>query len=169
LTDWQIEPFRPDHIRFQFSCGVPSLDTFIRQLASQYEQRNLGKTYVAITPGSRTVDGYYTIVAGATPFESMPSDLGRKLPRHPIPVALIARLAVAKEFQGRLLGEKLLLDSLWRASAISGHLGIHAALVDAIDDKAASFYRKYGFISLEDQPHRLILPISKIAARSSVG
>ncbi len=168
MTDWQIERFRSDHVRSEFSCGVASLDNFIRLLASQYEQRRLGKTYVAVSPGSRTVDGYYTIVAGSTPFESLPTDLGRKLPRHPVPVALIGRLVVAKENQGWLLGEKLLLDSLWRASVLSDDLGIHAALVEAIDDKAASFYRRYGFVSLEDQPHRLILPISKIAARTSV-
>jgi GNAT superfamily N-acetyltransferase len=164
LTDWQIEPFRPDHLRPQFSCGVPSLDNFIKQLASQYEQRSLGKTYVAVAPGASAVNGYYTIVAGSIPFESMPNDLGRKLPRHPVPIVLIGRLAVTKEFQGRHLGASLLRDALRRVVAFSEDLGIYATLVDAIDDTAASFYRKYGFVPLEDQPHRLILPVSKVRA-----
>jgi GNAT superfamily N-acetyltransferase len=168
LIHWLVERFRSDHVRSEFSCGVNSLDNFIRLLASQYEQRSLGKTYVAVAPGASVVRGYYTIVAGSVPFESMPQDLGRKLPRHPVPVVLIGRLAVAKEFQGRHLGASLLRDSLRRAVAFAEDLGIHAALVDAIDEKAASFYRKYGFVSLEDQPNRLILPISKIAALSSV-
>jgi GNAT superfamily N-acetyltransferase len=167
LTDWQIERLRPDHLRSQFSCGSASLDNFIQLLAAQYELRRLGKTYVAVIPGDNIVNGFYTILASSVPFESIPSDLSRKLPRHPVPTVLVGRLAVTKESQGQLLGEKLLLDSLSRAAMLSDDLGIHAALVEAIDDKAASFYRKYGFVSLEDQPRRLILPISKIAPRGN--
>ena len=168
MTNWQIERFRSDHIRSEFSCGVDSLDNFIQRFASQYEQRSLGKTYIAVRPGLRNVEGFYSIVAGSIPFESMPDDLGQKLPRHPVPVVLIARLAVSRESQGRHLGAALLRHALRRAVTLSDDLGIHAVLVEAIDDKAASFYRKYGFVQLKDQPHRLILPISKARARSSV-
>jgi GNAT superfamily N-acetyltransferase len=145
-----------------------ALDNYIRYLASQYEQRRFGKTYVAVMPGFKTVAGYYSIVAGSIPFESMPDHLVRKLPRHPVPVVLIGRLAVAKGNQGCLLGEKLLLDAFRRAVILSGDLGIHAVLVEAIDDNAASFYRKYGFVELKDQPHRQIILISNIVSRRSI-
>ena len=168
MTDWLIEPFRSDHDRSGFSCGVASLDDYIRYRVSQYEQRRFGKTFVGVTPGANAISGYYSIVAGSIPFESMPDGLGRKLPRHPVPVVLIARLAVDKESQGQLLGEKLLLDSFRRAVILSGNLGIHAVLVEAINDKAASFYRKYGFVELKDQPHRLIILLSNIVARNSI-
>jgi GNAT superfamily N-acetyltransferase len=167
LTDWQIELLRSDHVRSEFSCGVPSLDNFLRQLATQYAKRNLGKTYVATQPGSRTVDGYYTILASSVPFESLPDELSRKLPFHPVPVVKIGRLAVSDECQGNLLGEKLLLDSLQRTVLISLGIGIYAVQVHAINDGAASFYRKYGFAPIYDQPHHLFLPLSKIAHRSS--
>jgi GNAT superfamily N-acetyltransferase len=165
LTDWVIEQFRADHIRSEFACGVSSLDDFLKFHVSRYEQRSLGRTYVAVSSGSNKVSGYYTIVAGSIPFQSMPNDLARKLPRHPIPTVLIARLAVDKESQGHLLGEYLLINSLHRADKLSTDLGIHAVQVDAIDDRAASFYRKYGFVPLEDQPRCLILPVSTIQAR----
>ena len=78
---------------------------------------------------------------------------------------LIGQLAVTKLSQGRLLGEKLLLDSFARSVRLSKDLGIHAVQVDAIDERATSFYRKYGFVPLQDQPHRLVLPISSITSR----
>jgi GNAT superfamily N-acetyltransferase len=168
LPDWQIELLRSDHIREQFSCGVPSLDRFLQELARQYDKRNLGKTYVALKPGSNIVHGYYTILASSIPFESVPAEISRKLPTHPIPAVKLGRLAVSEECQRQLLGEKLLLDSFQRTVLVSLDLGIHAIQVYAIDDSAASFYRKYGFAPLHDQPHHLFLPLSKIAKRESI-
>ena len=164
MTDWRIEPFRADHLRSDFSCGIPSLDDFLRLRVSQYEHRQLGKTFVAVSSTHMQVRGYYTIAASSIAFESLPSELGRKLPRHPVPSVLIARLAVARAYQRRLLGEALLLNSLRRAESLSGELGIHAVQVDALDERASGFYRKYGFVPLEDQPLRLLLPITTIRA-----
>lgn len=164
MTDWRIEPFRADHVRSDFSCGIPSLDDFLRLRVGQYEHRRLGKTFVAVSSTHLQVRGYYTIAAGAIAFESLPPELGRKLPRHPVPCVLIARLAVDREYQGHLLGEALLLDSLRRAESLSGELGIHAVQVDALDERASGFYRKYGFVPLEDQPLRLLLPVATIRA-----
>ena len=166
MTDWLIQPLRREHDRTEFCCGITSLDEFLKLRVNPYEHRNLGRTFVAINAATNKVSGYYTIVAGSVPFEFLPNDLSRKLPRHPVPVALIGRLAVGKESQGRLLGEKLLLDSMARSKRLSKDLGIYAVQVDAIDDKAISFYRKYGFVPLQDQPQRLILPIKSIASVS---
>jgi ribosomal protein S18 acetylase RimI-like enzyme len=165
LTDWLIQLFRAEHDRSKFSCGVPSLDKFIRQLASQYDRRGIAKTYVALQEGSNTVNGFYSILTSSIDFQLLPADLSQRLPCHPVPAVLIGRLAVSDECQGQLLGEKLLLDSLQRTVLLSLDIGIHAVHVYAINDSAASFYRKYGFAPLQDQPNHLFLPLSKLTNR----
>ena len=164
MVDWIVEPFAKNHQRSGFSCGIPSLDDFIRARVSQYEKRRLGKTFVAVPIGDKRVIGYYTLAAGAVPFEHLPSDASRKLPMHPVPVVLLARLAVDQSTQGKGLGEGLLLDALQRTLGISSRLGVHAVEVDALDDKAATFYRKYGFTALLDDPLHLFLPVATVEA-----
>ena len=83
---------------------------------------------------------------------------------HPVPVVLLARLAVDKSTQGVGLGDWLLLDALQRSVDISSGLGIHAVEVDALDDQAAAFYRKYGFMPLLDEPLHLYLPLATAEA-----
>jgi GNAT superfamily N-acetyltransferase len=154
-----VEPFGKHHDRSAFSCGRPALDDFIRARVSQYEKRRLGKTFVAVPPGESRVVGYYTLAAGAVVYEHLPTNASKKLPKHPVPVVLLARLAVDQSFQGKGLGERLLLDALQRSLDLSAGLGVHAVEVDALDDAAAAFYRKYGFTPLLDDPLHLYLPI----------
>ncbi len=150
------------HHRAQFGCGVPSLDDFIHTRVSQYEKRKLGKTFVAVPSDEPRVIGYHTLAAGSVAFEAMPNDVSRKLPKHPIPIVLLARLAVDRSAQGKRLGEALLIDGLRRSLDLSGRVGIYAVKVDAADDSAAAFYRKYGFMPLLDHPLHLYLPIRTI-------
>ena len=112
--------------------------------------------------GDKQVIGYYTLAAGAVSFEQLPEDASRKLPKHPVPVVLLARLAVDQSAQGQGLGEVLLLDALQRSLDLSTGLGVHAVEVDAIDDAAAAFYSKYGFTPLLDDPFHLYLPIATV-------
>jgi GNAT superfamily N-acetyltransferase len=162
MNDWQIERIERSHIRNQFNCGKPTLDDFIRTLVNQYEKRGLGRTYVAVLAGEQLVRGYYTIASGAIAFDTVPPERAKKLPRHPIPVVLIARLAVDQTAQRQRLGEKLLLDALNRSLELSDAIGIHAVVVDAIDSDAKAFYHKYRFTSLIDDEFHLILPVSTI-------
>ncbi|HEY4261655.1 MAG TPA: GNAT family N-acetyltransferase [Schlesneria sp.] len=136
--------------------------SFVRASVSQYEKRRLGKTFIAVPSGKKRVVGYYTLAASAVSFLTLPTGVSRKLPKHPIPVVLLARLAVDQSAQGKHLGEGLLLDALQRALDLSSDLGIHAVEVDALDDSAAAFYRKYGFSPLVDHPRHLYLPIATI-------
>ena len=162
MVDWVVEPFGKQHRRDDFSCGKPPLDDFLRTRVSQYEMRRFGKTFVAVPRGELKVIGYYTLAAGAVSFEHLPATTAHKLPKHPVPVVLLARLAVDKPAQGIRLGEGLLLDALQRALGLSAGLGVHAVEVDAIDDSAARFYGKYGFTPLLDDPLHLYLPISTV-------
>ncbi len=162
MGDWHIEPLERDHLRGAFSCGKPPLDDFIRRLVSQYEKRNLGRTYIAVQPGETRVCGYYTLASSAIAFQNLPETSARKLPRHPVPVVLIARLAVDQAVQGQGLGETLLLDAFRRCLELADKLGIHAVEVDAIDLQARGFYEKYGFVPLLDNELHLFLPVSTI-------
>jgi GNAT superfamily N-acetyltransferase len=162
MVDWQIQPLDRGHIREAFSCGKAPLDDFIRRLVTQYEKRNLGRTYVADQPGETTVCGYYTLASGALAFEKLPKKSGKRLPKHPVPVVLLARLAVDQTAQGRGLGERLLIDALRRCVDLADELGIHAVEVDAIDQQAKVFYERYGFAPLLDNELHLFLPIATI-------
>jgi len=141
------------------------LDEFIQTLVTQYEKRRLGKTFVAVrTNGPVPVVGYCTLASGAVACGDLPSDIARKSPQHPNPVVLLARLAVDECVQDERVGERLLADALQRAAALSKSLDIFAVEVVAIDDEAAAFYARYGFLQLLDAPKHLFLPIAVIEA-----
>jgi predicted N-acetyltransferase YhbS len=136
----------------------------LRTLVNQYERRNLGRTYVATEGEDQQVLGYDTLSSGSVSFDVLPAKQAKKLPRHEVPVILLARLAVDQRAQGKGLGGHRLGDAIRRSLDLSESLGIHAIVVDAIDESARSFYRKFGFIPLLDDELHLFLPIA--AARS---
>jgi GNAT superfamily N-acetyltransferase len=162
MPDWLIERLDRSHDRAGFACGKPPLDEFIRRLVSQYEKRNLGRTFVAVPSGEKRVSGYYTLASGSVSFANLPEDTARKLPRHPVPVVLLGRLAVDQTAQGKGLGERLLLDALRRCLALADELGVYAVEVNAIDPQAKAFYARYGFVPLLDNELHLFLPVATI-------
>jgi ribosomal protein S18 acetylase RimI-like enzyme len=164
MAEWVIERLQARHERSAFSSGRPSLDTFMRTLVSQYEKRRLGRTVVATEPNSTRVAGFYTLAAGAFDVSCLPEALRKKLPKHPLPTIHLGRLAVDKAFRGRRLGETLLFHALRAALELSEKLGAFAVDVWALDEEACRFYQKYGFISLEDAPFHLYLPMKTIEA-----
>ncbi|HXG65015.1 MAG TPA: GNAT family N-acetyltransferase [Blastocatellia bacterium] len=153
-----IEPLSSKHDRNSFDCGEPSLNTYLRQYARQNDERGLGRTYVAVEPGETRVEGYYTLSTGAVTFEQVPE----KLPRYPIPVVHMGRLAVDLRAQGKGLGELLLIDALKRAAQAAEQLGIYAVEVRALNERARDFYLKYGFTPLLDDELHLYLPMKVI-------
>jgi GNAT superfamily N-acetyltransferase len=170
VAEWQIERLKNTHQRGEFSCGKPLLDDFLRLRASQYEKRRLGRTYVAVFPGETKVAGYYTLAAGAIPFANLSSNVSKRLPKHPVPVILLARLAVDRKARGQGLGKALLQDALRRCLEMSEQLGVYAVEVLAIDAEAKGFYSKYGFVPLADKDLHLFLPIETIKkARGNEG
>src|SRR5690606_22641306 len=131
--NWSIESLSAAHQREAFSCGQSSLDEFLKRFANQNERLGISRTFVAVRPGERVVAGYYSLSARAVEFESFPEDARKRLPRYPVPVAHLGRLAVDQTAQGQKLGEFLLIDALRRAVSAAAVLGIHAVEVVAID------------------------------------
>jgi GNAT superfamily N-acetyltransferase len=162
LAEWQIEQLGRSHDRAEFSCGKAPLDDFLRLRATQYEKRRLGSTYVAVFRGEAKVAGYYTLAAGAISIENLPPAVAKRLPKHPVPVILLGRLAVDQRAHGQGLGKTLLQDALRRCLEWSEKLGVFAVEVLAIDTEAKGFYAKYGFVPLADNDLHLFLPIKTI-------
>ena len=162
MPTWKIDPLGKVHDRSSFSCGKPSLDKFVRELATQYERRDMGRTFVATVPPGQAVVGYYTLAAGAVAFENLPNQVSHKLPKHPIPVVHLGRLAVDQLARGQGLGRFLLMDALSRSVRISEQAGIFAVEVFALDDDARQFYLKYGFTSLAHDLYHLYLPMKTV-------
>lgn len=153
-----IEPLTASHNREWFDCGEESLNDFLKRFARQNDEKGLGRTYVAVKTGEPRIYGYYTISSGALSFETIPE----KLPRYPIPVVHLGRLAVDESAKGQRLGKALLADALKRAVGVADQLGIYAVEVYALTENAREFYLKFGFAALLDDRLHLYLPVKKI-------
>jgi len=153
-----IERLLPHHDRRFFDCGVEELNSYLQRYSGQHERKGVGRTYVAIKENDTRVVGYYTISSSSISFEVVPENL----PRHPVPVALIGRLAVDNTARRQRLGETLLIHALRSAQRAARIVGIYAVVVDALDETARSFYLKYGFNELTDDRFHLYLPMRAI-------
>jgi GNAT superfamily N-acetyltransferase len=154
------------HDRKSFDCGVNELNIFLKQHANQNQSKNLSKTYVAIVAISaddhKKIYGYYTLSAGHIECDQLPDNIKSKLPKYPIPIARIGRLAVDKDYKGQGIGGFLLHDAFTNVLSIADKMGVFAVVVDAKNDDAKSFYGNYGFTELQDSELTLFLPISTI-------
>lgn len=159
---WAIQKLSAQHDRTAFDCGKNLLNDFLKKYAGQNQKLGVSQTYVAVQPGFRSVEGYYTISSGAVEFASVPDDVRRGLPRYPVPVAHLGRLAVNEAAKGKGLGRLLLLDAMERIIRAADSIGIHAIEVWAKDEDAKSFYAKYGFVPLLDDPLHLYISIQTI-------
>lgn len=154
------------HDRQGFSCGVPSLDAYLRTQATQDIRRRAAVAYVMTSseePGR--ILGYYTLAAATVRLHDLPASTRKSLARYPdVTASLIGRLAVAADLRGQKLGGRLLKDALLRILAQSEAVGIAVILVDALNDQASAFYQHYGFLPLGEPGRRLFLPVATVAA-----
>lgn len=158
-----IVPLGKHHDRASFRCGEASLDDYIHKQARQDVKRRISQVFVATETGHpNTIIGYYTLSTMAIELSQLPKSIARKLPRHPIPAALLGRLAVSQTTQGHGVGRLLLVDALKRTLAVSNEIAIHAMVVDAIDKGAQRFYEQFGFAPLDSASRRLFLPLQSI-------
>ena len=149
-----------DHDRNAFDCGVPALDDYLKKYALQNQKKNAARTYVA-TRGNRIV-GYYSLAYGSVSLEEFPHSVKAGLAKHPIPVILLARLAVDSTEQGSGLGAALLKDALLRTIQAADIAGLRAMLVHAKDESAKRFYEKFGFEPSPVDAYHLFLRLSDI-------
>ena len=162
LADWVIEPLSSGHDRSSFSCGKPSLDDFLKTKANRYAKKDMGRTYVAVRHDENIVRGYFTLSTGSVEFEHLPEETAKKLPTHPIPVFLLARMAVDQSNQGQGLGKIILIEVLRLSLDAGKTIAAHAIAVDAIDDDARKFYLHFGFKPLTDDPNHLFISMKVV-------
>lgn len=156
-SSWRIEPLNRSHDRAGFDCGEAALNSYLQRYARQNASAGIGLTFVAVSDDDPTVIlGYFTVSASRIEREEMPTDL-KKLPHYPIPTLLLARLAVDSKMHGLGLGALLLRDVLKRALTLADEAGFWGVEVDALHDRAAEFYARYGFQALQDSPLHLVL------------
>jgi ribosomal protein S18 acetylase RimI-like enzyme len=147
--------------RSSFSCGNERIDKYFRDAVGQDIKRDYVKCFIAVEVETDRLAGFYTLSANGIPLTEIPDDLKMKMPRYPtVPVGLIGWLGRHVDFKGIGLGEALLFDAIKR-TVNNTTIGLHAIIVDAIDDDALKFYAEYGFVSLAaDQPTRMYLPVA---------
>lgn len=139
-----------------FDCGKEDLNRYLERYAWQNQQAGASQTYVALQ-GVEIV-GYYTLAVGQVGYDDAADRLKKGLARHPIPVMLLARLAIGKDWQGRKLGAGLLKDAMLRTLQAADLAGIRAFVVHAKDDDARTFYERFDFApSPTDAFHMFVL------------
>ncbi len=155
-----IEPLSPAHNRRTFSCGVDALDAYLRRFAGQHAAANVSRTYVA-TDGAEIL-GFYSLAMSGIRKDNLPARSAARFPNFPLPVARLARLAVALRHQRQGLGELLLADALHRCLRLCAEIGMIGVVVDAKDERARGWYERYEFERLPDSPLSLWLPTAAI-------
>ena len=160
---FRVEVLEAAHLLEAFSCGSEALDVFLQRHALANQRSDSARSYVICGDG-RHVVAYYSLAVGAVDHAGVPLRIARGLARHPIPVMLLARLAVDRSVQGRGLGQALLKDAVLRTLQAAEIAGIRALLVHAKDDAARSWYEHFGFEPSPTDPLHLLLLMKDLRA-----
>ena len=158
------EPLGPDHVLEGFDCGRASLNVWLVRYARQAAAVGSARTYVILDAQQARVVGYYAPTAAGLERDSATARIVKGMPQYPIPVVLLARLAVDLSVAGRGLGAWLLRDAMMRTLAAAETIGVRAMLVHAIDQHAAGFYLRHGLEASPTEPRHLMILIKDIAA-----
>jgi GNAT superfamily N-acetyltransferase len=150
-----IEKLKREHLLDGFDCGKEDLNRFLKRQAWNSQQSHSAQTYVLVK--ELAVFGYYSLAAGSVTHEEATERIKKGLARHPVPVILLARLAVDTSLQGKGIGPALLKDALLRAASAASTVGARAVLVHAKDDNAKGFYEHFDFEPSTSDPYHLLL------------
>jgi GNAT superfamily N-acetyltransferase len=153
------EHLRPEHDVSAFDCGVLSLDTWLKRQALQNEVSGASRTYVVTAEGR--VVGYYALATGSVNQTESTGRVRRGMP-DPIPVMVLGRLAVDRQFQRARLGSALLKDALLRTLQVSSIVGIRAVLLHAISEDVKRFYLRHGFAESPVHPMTLMIKLADV-------
>lgn len=158
----RIEKLHRSHNVEGFDCGRDALNRFLIRYALINQQANDSQTYVALS-GAEII-GYYTLVFGQVAFEDAPQRLTKGVARHPVPIMLLARLAVSVGWQRRGVGKGLLKDALRRTLQAADIAGLRAFAAHAKDEEARAWYEQFDFISSPGDPFHLMILLKDIRA-----
>lgn len=158
----RIEKLQRGHAVESFDCGRETLNRFLIRHALQNERAGSSRTYVALADAE--IAGYYTLVVGQVEHAAAPERLKKGLARHPVPIMLLARLAIATGWQGKGLGSGLLKDAMLRTLQAANIAGIRAFAVHAKDDEARAFYERFDFVASPSDPYHLFRLLKDIRA-----
>jgi GNAT superfamily N-acetyltransferase len=156
----RIEKFAQNHDCSNFDCGVEPLNIYLQRYASQNQRAGAAQTYVALVDD--VLAGYYALAVGEIAHQDAPDRMKKGLARHPVPVMVLARLAVDVKWQGKGIGAGLLTDAARNTVAASKIAGIRALVIHAKDDNARRFYEKSGFQSGFPNPMHLYALVKEL-------
>lgn len=158
---YRVEKLRREHPVDGFTCGSEALDKFLVRYAFPSQQANASQTYVGLH--DTEVIGFYSLAVGEVAHEGAPTRLIKGMARYPVPVMVLARLAVGTAWQGKGIGAGLLKDAMRRTVQAADIAGIRAVVVHAKDEAARRFYEHFNFVASPTDPLHLFLLIKDIA------
>ena len=162
MTELVLVALRDEHALDDFDCGNDELNQWLNRHAFASHKADIARTWLLLDDGA--VAGYFALTTGSVRPEDAPRRIARGMPRYPILVILLARLAVDRRYQGQHLGARLLAEALRWALAASDAAAARVVVVDAIDDNAVAFYKRWGFIDTPNNPRCLYRKVSDIRA-----
>jgi predicted N-acetyltransferase YhbS len=157
----RIEKLHRDHYLSGFDCGIEELNRFLIKYALTNQQARDSTTYLALA--DKEVVGYYTLASGSVKFEDAPERLQKGVARHPVPIVLLARLAVSVMWQGRRIGSGFLKEAMKTTLEAARIIGVRALVAHAKDDHARAFYQHHDFVESPIDSYQMILPVKDIS------
>lgn len=159
-AECRVEKLRADHSIEGFDCGREELNRYLKRYAWQNQQAGAAQTYLGLA--GDVVVGYHTLAVGEVSREEAPERVAKGLARHPIPIMLLARLAVDHSWQGQGVGKALLKDAMQRTLRAADIAGIRAFAVHAKDEEARAFYQKFDFLPSPTDPMHLFVLLKDV-------
>ncbi|MES9883378.1 MAG: GNAT family N-acetyltransferase [Sedimenticola sp.] len=157
------------HERASFDCGEGALNTFIQTQAVRHMSAGVSNTMLLpaaqpVANGKYPICAFYTIAPGSISRDHLPREMARKLPHYPVPVFLLAQLAVHVDYQGQGLGKITLIKALENFAKINAHMQAYAVIVDCVNLDAERFYLQYNFqtLCLHEGRQRLFMPMKTV-------
>ncbi len=156
----RVEKLRRDHVVEDLDCRRPELNQYLTRYAWQNQLAGAALTYVGLV--GEAIVGFHTLAAGQVLFEDAPPRLTKGLARHPVPIMLLARLAVDHRWQGQGVGKALLKDAMQRTLQAADIAGIRAFAVHAKDEEAKRFYEHFDFVPSPTDPMHLFVLLKEV-------
>lgn len=156
----RVEKLRRDHAVEGFDCGREQLNEYLLRYAWQNQQAGAAQTYVGLVGGA--ILGFHTLAVGQVVYDDAPQRLTKGLARHPVPIVLLARLAVDRRWQNQGVGKALLKDAMLRTLQAADIAGVRALAVHAKDDEARRFYEHFDFVPSPSDPMHLFILLKDV-------